>query len=160
MRQFVIKKLGGKETGCVMECNHITPDCCSPSELEFLQEWRNQHAAKIQMQMRKHSKKSREWLILRALEKDLLEKDMRSVVVNKKPYGMHIRQGTLEVEGLSSGFPAARSGIKIGCELRSVASQSVSPDTWGDHFKKANTPFELRLACPKPPEPDDELTEL
>lgn len=70
-----------------------------------------------------------------------------SVRVAEKPFGAHIKRGTLEVIEVFPGFPAHRNGVQPGCELLEVAGQLVTAGTWMEVFQQAATPFDIRLRC-------------
>jgi len=80
-------------------------------------------------------------------EDDIVETLM--VTVHERPFGMHVRQGTLTVEELFPKFPAQKAGVRKGCLIKEIANKNVSQGTWLESFKKAKLPFPLKLACPK-----------
>jgi len=70
-----------------------------------------------------------------------------SITVSERPFGMHIRAGTTQVEDVFPGFPAKAAGVRKGCQVNEVAGQKVSSGTWLDAFQKSVLPFELKLTC-------------
>mmetsp|Transcript_83920 Transcript_83920/g.271588 ORF Transcript_83920/g.271588 Transcript_83920/m.271588 type:complete len:486 (-) Transcript_83920:162-1619(-) len=70
-----------------------------------------------------------------------------SVIVARKPFGMHIKRGTTHVEEVFPGFPAQKVGVRRGCELREVAGQPVSSGTWLEVFQRSVVPFAVKLQC-------------
>lgn len=75
-----------------------------------------------------------------------------TMVVSEKPFGMHVKRGTLLVEEVFPGFLAHKAGVRKGCELREVAGQKALPGNWLELFQKNAVPFPVKLACGTPPQ--------
>eukprot|EP00928_Gymnodinium_smaydae_P011438 TRINITY_DN14221_c0_g1_i1.p1 TRINITY_DN14221_c0_g1~~TRINITY_DN14221_c0_g1_i1.p1 ORF type:complete len:387 (-),score=91.33 TRINITY_DN14221_c0_g1_i1:195-1355(-) len=71
-----------------------------------------------------------------------------NISVAEKPFGMHVRRGSLVVEEVFPGFPAQKLGVHRGCEVRELAGAQVTQGTWLDLFQNTQVPFELKLYCP------------
>jgi len=73
------------------------------------------------------------------------------VVVDQKPFGMHVKRGTLQVVEVFPGFPAEKAGIRAGCNIKKVKNQTVEQGTWLEAFQRAEPPFNMTLHCPPRP---------
>jgi len=70
------------------------------------------------------------------------------IEVSEKPFGMHMRRGSLVVEEVFPGFPAQKLGVRPGCEIQEIAGEKVKQGTWLDTFSKLPTPFKMSFNCP------------
>merc|ERR1712046_563120 len=70
------------------------------------------------------------------------------MVVSEKPFGMHVKQGTIVVEEVFDGFPASKAGIRKGCVIVKINGTTVSPGTWLKQFEKQIMPFNMSFFCP------------
>jgi len=71
-----------------------------------------------------------------------------TVAVDTKPFGMHIRRGTVIVEEVFPGFPAEKLGVREGCIIFQIAGQKVIQGTWLASFQKTPMPFNITFGCP------------
>jgi len=70
-----------------------------------------------------------------------------NVKVEDKPFGMHVKRGSLVVEEVFPGFPAEKLGIHPGCTLKEIGGQAAKQGTWVQVFQSLPTPFELSFFC-------------
>jgi C-terminal processing protease CtpA/Prc len=71
-----------------------------------------------------------------------------NITVKEKPFGMHMRRGSVIVEEVFPGFPAEKLGVRAGCEVQEIAGEKVKQGTWLQIFKQTATPFNISFACP------------
>jgi len=67
--------------------------------------------------------------------------------VSERPFGMHVKRGSLVVEEVFPGFPAEKLGIHSGCTIKNIGEDSAKQGTWMDDFQKRPTPFNMTFEC-------------
>merc|ERR1719375_990687 len=56
------------------------------------------------------------------------------ITVKERPFGMHLRRGSLVVEEVFPGFPAEKSGVYPGCLIEKIAGDAAKQGTWMEVF--------------------------
>lgn len=73
-----------------------------------------------------------------------------NITVAEKPFGMHVRRGSLMVEEVFPGFPAEALGVHSGCAIRQIMGEPVKQGTWLEVFQKQRPPFSMSFFCTRP----------
>lgn len=69
------------------------------------------------------------------------------ITVSERPFGMHLKRGSLVVEEVFPGFPAEKLGIHSGCTIKTIGEDVATQGDWMDIFQKRPTPFNMTFAC-------------
>jgi C-terminal processing protease CtpA/Prc len=71
------------------------------------------------------------------------------VVVAQKPFGMHIKIGTTEIVEVWPDYPAAKVGVRAGCELVEIDGTPCDSSSWLQMFQVSVPPFKITVECDK-----------